>query len=98
MIRRIIFEPEAELDVAEAYRWYEERDEGLGSEFTRAVDGCVYQIQRHPEMYPVFYKEARQGVIRRFPYSIFYVIEEETVYVVAVFHASRDPQTWKDRV
>ena len=98
MIRRIIFEPEAELDVAEAYRWYEERDEGLGSEFTRSVDGCVYQIQRHSEMYPAVYKEIRQSVIRRFPYSIFYVIEADIVYVVAVFHASRDPQTWQDRV
>ncbi len=98
MIREVILKPEAELDVAEAYGWYEERDKGLGTEFNRALETCLYQIQRHPEMYPVVYKEVRQAVTRRFPYSIFYLIEEKTVYVVSVFHASRDPQAWKDRV
>ena len=72
MSRQVIFKPEAELDVVEAYRWYEERDKGLGTEFKRAVDTVVCQIQRHPEMYPVVHKELRQAVTRRFPYSIFY--------------------------
>lgn len=98
MTRQVIFKLEAEFDVAEAYRWYEERDKGLGTEFNRAVDTVVCQIQRHPEMYPVVDKELRQAVTRRFPYSIFYLIEEEAVYVVAVFHASRDPKTWQGRV
>jgi hypothetical protein len=29
VIRRIVLKPEAELDIAEAYRWYEERDKGV---------------------------------------------------------------------
>ena len=98
MIRQVIFKLEAELDFAQAYRWYEERDKGLGTEFARSVDTVLCQIQRHPEMYPVVNKNLRQAVTRRFPYSIFYLIEGEAVYVVAVFHASRDPQTWQDRV
>jgi plasmid stabilization system protein ParE len=53
VIQRIIFKPQARFDVAEAYEWYEQRDPGLGAEFMRAVDSCVHQIQRHPEMYPV---------------------------------------------
>lgn len=96
MIRRIVLKPEAELDIAEAYRWYEERDKGLGTEFIRAVETCIFQIQRHPEMYPVVHNDMRQAVTRRFPYSILYSVDE-TVYVLAVFHAARDPQNWKDR-
>lgn len=98
MIRRIIFKPEAQRDLAEAYKWYEERDAGLGAEFMRAVDSCNHQIQRHPEMYPAVHKEVRQALTRRFPYSILYLTEEETIYVIAIFHASRDPRVWEDRV
>lgn len=98
MIRRRIFKPEAESDIAEAYRWYEGRDLGLGTEFIRAVDACLHQIQRHPTLYPVTHKYVRQGVARRFPYSVLYFVSEEIVYVLAVFHSSRDPEIWKDRV
>ena len=99
MIREVIFKPEAERDFAEAYQWYEERDRGLGTELKRAIDACVSRMQRHPELFPVAHQSnVRQGVIRRFPYSIFYLVEKETIYVIAVFHASRDPQAWKDRV
>lgn len=98
MIQKVIFKPEAERDLARAYRWYEERDIGLGAEFMRALDSCVHQIQRQPEMYPIAHKNVRQGVTRRFPYSIFYLVQDETIYIVAVFHASRDPQIWRDRI
>ena len=70
----------------------------LGAEFMRAVDTCVHQIERHPEMYPVVHKNARLALTRRFPYSIFDLAEDDTIYVISVFHASKDPRVWKDRV
>ncbi len=94
----IIFRPEAQLDLAEAYQWYEERDRGLGAEFIRAIEASLDQIKRHPEMYPVVHDNVRQAITRRFPFSVFYIILQETVHVVAVFHASRKPQNWKDRL
>ena len=98
MIRRIIFKPEAEADIAEAFDWYEERDAGLGAEFIRCVESCAHGIERHPEMYPLVHKNVRQGITRRFPYSLFYFAGGDTIYVVSVFHASRDPSIWQERV
>ncbi len=40
--------PEAELDVAEAYVWYESRRTGLGEEFLSSVDACIERIRRQP--------------------------------------------------
>ena len=88
MIRQVLFKSEAELDLAEASSWYEKRDRGLGAELLRNIDSCVHEIQRHPEMYPALYRNIRQGVVRRFPYSIFCVVEEQSVHVIAVFHAA----------
>ncbi len=98
MIRRVIFKPEAEADIAEAFDWYEERDAGLGAEFIRCVESCAHGIQRHPEMYPLVHKNVRQGVPRRFPYSLFYFVEADTDFVESFFHASRDPGVWQERV
>lgn len=97
MSRQVIFKPEAELDVIEAYRWYEGRDKGFGTEFKRAVDSVVCQNSTPSGNVSFVNKELRQAVTRRFPYSIFYLVEEKAVYVLAVFHASRNPQSWKDR-
>jgi plasmid stabilization system protein ParE len=98
MIAGIIFRPAAELELQEAYDWYEEREPGLGVEFMRCVDGCVQLIRRHPEIFPATHKHVRQGVLRRFPYSVLYFISGDRIIVVSVFHTSRDPKIWKMRV
>jgi plasmid stabilization system protein ParE len=38
---RLIIRPEAELDLEDAFTWYESQDSGLGSEFVRAIDACI---------------------------------------------------------
>ncbi len=55
------------------------------------------RILRHPECYPVVHRETRMGIVRRFPYLLLYRVAKETVFVVAVFHAKRDPEIWKAR-
>jgi putative addiction module component (TIGR02574 family) len=73
------------------------RLEGLGAEFVRCVDSCVELIRRHPEMGPVIHRQVRRAVIRRFPYSIMYLIDADVVVVIAIFHTARDPKVWKRR-
>ncbi len=91
----IILRPAAELEMQDAYNWYEERQEGLGSEFMRCAENCIELIRRHPEIFPVAHRTIRQGVIRRFPYSIFYIPEDRAIIVLSVFHASRQPKRWE---
>jgi hypothetical protein len=38
MTRRLVLEPEAEAEIAEAAEWYESRARGVGPEFLRAVE------------------------------------------------------------
>lgn len=47
MIYRLIISPEAELDIQDAFKWYEQGSSGLGSEFVRAVDSCFALIGRN---------------------------------------------------
>ena len=98
MIRELMIRPEAEAELAEAFIWYENRLPGLGAEFLLCVDAVLSAILRNPEMYPVILKDARRALVRRFPYAIFFVVEETRVAVLAVFHAKRDPKKWQDRL
>ena len=98
MAANLVFAPEAQLDVADAYVWYEGRRIGLGEEFLSSVDACVEGIRRQPEMCALVHESYRRALIRRFPYAVFYDYSEATVTVYAVFHTSRDPGKWRQRL
>ncbi len=70
---RLIIRPEAELDLEDAFTWYESQDSGLGSEFVRAIDACISTIGRNPLAYRLIYQQARRALVRRFPYCLFYI-------------------------
>lgn len=94
---KLIIRPEAEDELLEAVDWYEARSLGLGADLLRCVDACIQRILRNPECYPVVHGEIRMGIVRRFPYLLLYTVSEETIYVIAIFHAKRDPKTWRER-
>ena len=97
MAAELIVAPEVEQDLVEAYAWYEDRRIGLGEEFLSCVDACIEAIRRTPEMHAPIHEDYRRGLVRRFPYVVLYEYVEGTVTVYGVFHASRDPDKWRQR-
>jgi plasmid stabilization system protein ParE len=98
MSYRLIISPEAELDIQDAFEWYEAQTPGLGFEFTRAVDTGLSSIGRNPLAYPRVYKQSRRALIRRFPYVLLFVFEQELIAVLACFHGKRNPKAWQGRL
>ena len=93
----IIIRSEAEVEMMDAFDWYEKRAKGLGSEFLLAVDAAFQSILRNPRQYPIIHKAVRRALLRRFPHEIFFIPEENRVVVIAVFHAKRNPKLWQRR-
>jgi len=89
--------PAAAADIEDAYRWYEARRPGLGDDFLESVSTTLETIVRQPKRFPVVHRDLRRALLRRFPYGIFYRVQDEALMVVACFHAKRDPQTWRSR-
>lgn len=98
MAVELVVVPEVEQDTAEAYAWYEGRRLGLGEEFLSCVDACLEAIRRTPEMHAVVHENYRRGLVRRFPYVFFYEFVKGKVIVYGVFHTSRDPDKWRQRL
>ncbi|MBN1566514.1 MAG: type II toxin-antitoxin system RelE/ParE family toxin [Acidobacteria bacterium] len=98
MTAELVLAPEVEQDVSEACSWYNERRIGLGAEFLTCVDACIQSICRNPEMHTIVYRNFRRGLVRRFPYTIFYEYVNNTVIIYAVFHTSQNPLKWRRRI
>jgi toxin ParE1/3/4 len=85
----IIIRPLTESDLLEAQEWYEAQQPGLGREFREAVDGSIRSLAESPRIYPVVYRGARRALVRRFPYSIYFVLAADAVFVLACLHGKR---------
>ena len=98
MKRTVQLLPEAEREVEDAFRWYEGQRKGLGLEFLLAFDASMEALRRLPKSHEVVAQRTRKALLRRFPYLLLYVLEDQRILVTAVFHGRRDPQRWSDRV
>jgi len=95
---KVIVRPEAEDDLKDAISWYEDKRTGLGYDFLLQVDAGINFINRNPEIHPIDYKGARKHLIKRFPYKIIYLVEEEEIIILAVIHGKRRPDLIKQRI
>jgi toxin ParE1/3/4 len=86
----LIVKPHAQDDIINASAFYETRKPGLGREFITALDDEFAAILQFPASRPVFFRDFRVGLTKRFPFRIFYMFENNSVTVFAVLHQSRE--------
>jgi len=92
--REIIVRLDAQIEVQEAFQYYQDKSEGLGFEFMRSVDAALQSVKRNPLAFQKTYKEARRVLLRKFPYALFYIAEENRIVVIACFHQKRSEIDW----
>jgi len=95
---QLIIRPEARTDLLDTFQWYQEQRTGLGFDFKLCVDEIFSKLHKHPLIYKKVYNDIRRAVTQRFPFAIFYIIGNDTVFILAVLHARRDPASWKNRI
>ena len=97
-MRKVTLHEEADAEVNEAAKYYEEREPGLGLLFLAAVEEAVEKVLANPEAFQLVGDEIRRKIIGRFPYSLLYVIEPDRIRVIAVAHQKRRPGYWNHRL
>ena len=98
MKRELMIGPAVWAEIQCARAWYEEKQAGLGAQFAIAVDAAFAAIERAPASAPAFSATVRRRRLRRFPYSVFYTSDDQRIWLIAVFHASRDPEVLSARL
>ena len=90
--------PEAESELIDAVTFLNSRERNLGLEFAAEVHETIERILENPAAWPVLRGPVKRAITRRFPYSIFFVVEPDGIQVVAISHSSRQPDFWHDRL
>ncbi|MBV9644023.1 MAG: type II toxin-antitoxin system RelE/ParE family toxin [Verrucomicrobia bacterium] len=98
VVRPVLFSEAARAELIEAQDWYEAQAPGLGQRFRAEIDTVVQRMADKPRQFPIVFKTLRRARAKKFPYAIFFLIESDSVLVIACFHASRDPRHWQKRV
>jgi plasmid stabilization system protein ParE len=90
--------PTVELEIKAAFDWYEGEEPGLGFEFLEELRTAYDRILDHPLGYRDLRSGVRRALTRRFPYAIYFSIEEKAIVILAVLHTARDPEEWQRRI
>ena len=88
----------AEVELRETIKYYESEVVGLGEAFLGEVAYAVDQIREYPEAAPIVLDVVRQKVVRRFPYSVMYVVDEECIFILSIASQHRRPFYWSGRL
>lgn len=88
----VILSKRAANEVTDSWKWYEERQNGLGDRFFDDLISHLNLIEKFPDRYSCKYKLYREKCLAVFPYVIIYKINKrkKIVQVVSVFHSSRN--------
>lgn len=89
-------QPAAEADVRAGFRFYERQQTGVGEHFLDSIHADVDSLQLFAGIHPKRGKLHRFRS-KRFPFWIYYRIDCETAFVVAVLDARRSPQRIRQR-
>jgi len=81
----------------DAFARYEAIRPELAQQFANAVIETVEAISEGPLRFAVVDKERRRAGVRRFPYGLFFIVEEARIVVIACFHGKRNPKRWQER-
>jgi plasmid stabilization system protein ParE len=88
----LVKHPLVDCDVEEAALWYLARNPQVADRFIEEVRSAMLAAGRDPLRFPVLFAEVRRVRIHQFPHSVFFRVQGDTVFVLAVLHGSREVQ------
>lgn len=92
---RVKILPAAARDLMVGYRFYQEREDGVGQYFLDTLHAEIRSLTQNGGIHPRVLGRYHWMISRRFPFAVFYVVEKEVVTVHAVFDTRRDPERIK---
>ena len=91
----VVLAPAAENDVADAFGWYKQRNATAADAFRTEVFAVLDRLAEAPLSYPPDDDGNRKRVIKRFPFSVWFEVQGDTVTVLAIAHHRRRPGYWR---
>lgn len=98
MAKKLIYDPEAIIEIREAADYYENCRNGLGEAFLKATESAIEKLSADPLMWRKISGRFRRTLLDKFPYGIIYSAENDEIFIASVMHLKRRPGYWKSRL
>ena len=87
-------------DISESVNWYNQSQKRLGIRFLKNVKEKINYIAENPENIQVRYQDVKIAVVKTFPFTVHFrfLKQENTIWILGVFHTSIDPDKWSKRL
>ncbi len=88
----------AKEDLIEGFHFYELQRKGVGSYFLEALSADIESLRLFAGVHSIHFNKYHRLFSKRFPFAIYYRIEENEVRVYAVIDCRRDPAWTRQRL
>lgn len=88
---------EAEKDIATAISFYESQNEGLGKYFLDSIFSDIESLHIYAGIHIVI-SDYYRLLSKRFPFSIYYKINNQTIFIYAVLDCRQNPSWIQSRL
>lgn len=89
---------EAKRDILEGFHFYENQQEGLGSYFLMNLYSDIESLKVYAGIHNKPHARYHRLLSKKFPFAIFYTMENETVFIHAVLDCRRNPAWIRKRL
>ena len=80
---RLIYHPDAEAELIESARFYEQRVPSLGGQFLDAAELAIGAILDAPERWSILEAAVRRYLMPRFPFAVYYRVWPDPLCILA---------------
>jgi hypothetical protein len=88
----------AREDLKEGYHFYELQQEGLGSYFLGSLYSDIESLKLFAGIHSIHFQKYHRLLSKRFPFSIYYRLEENEVRIYAVIDCRKNPAWIRKRL
>ncbi len=81
----------AKDDLIEGFHFYKEKEEGLGDYFLSNLFSDIDSLKVFGGIHRRAYRGFYRALSKRFPFAIYYTIEDDTVWIRSVLDCRRRP-------
>jgi hypothetical protein len=81
----------AKDDLLHGYHYYETKERGLGMYFLDTLYSDIDSLAIFGGIHRKAYKNFQRALSKRFPFAIFYTVENDTVFVRCVVDCRKEP-------
>ena len=88
----------AKRDLIDGFHFYEEQEAGLGTYFLTNLYTDIESLKVYRGIHSKPYKDYHRLLAKRFPFAVFYKVEENSVRIYAVLDCRRNPSWIREKL